>query len=201
MDSGFRRSGRVFYQPVCKNCRSCIPLRVPVARFKPSRSQKRTLKRNRDLTFDIGKPAPDGEKYLLYHNYLEQRHDGQQASDFNSFIEFLYDSPTDTLEFTYRDQNNTLIAVGLCDVTDEAISTMYFYFDPEQTKRSLGIYSALMEIEYARATNLDHYYLGYWIPQKDNMAYKARFQPAEILCTDSIWRPIDALSDNVNVAR
>lgn len=191
MDGGFRRSGRVFYQPVCQGCRACLPLRVPVQKFKPSRSQKRALRKNYDLKLSVGPPNPTSEKYDLYYRYLEKRHDGQQASDEESFIEFLYDSPTDTIELTYRDQQDNLIGVGLCDQTHQAISTMYFYFDPEHPKRSLGTFSALMEIQYARATNRQYYYFGYWIAEKENMAYKANYRPAEVLCTDSIWRPVE----------
>ena len=44
MDAGFRRSGRVVYQPACPTCRACMPIRVPVATFQPSKSQRRSLK-------------------------------------------------------------------------------------------------------------------------------------------------------------
>ena len=91
----------------------------------------------------------------------------------------------------YRNEEGALLAVGLCDETDEALSTMYFYFEPSEKKRSLGTFSALMEIEYARERGLGYYYLGYWIPHKQNMAYKAKFKPAEVLCTDSLWRKLD----------
>ena len=41
MDAGFRRSGDLFYQPICARCRKCTPIRVPVATFAPSASQRR----------------------------------------------------------------------------------------------------------------------------------------------------------------
>ena len=54
MDAGFRRSGDIIYQPVCRGCRSCLPLRVPVDQFAMNKSQRRCFKRNSDLTVTCG---------------------------------------------------------------------------------------------------------------------------------------------------
>ena len=56
MNAGFRRAGRVFYRPDCPTCTACVPIRVPVARFRPSRSQRRAIARNRDVQVKVGAP-------------------------------------------------------------------------------------------------------------------------------------------------
>src|SRR5437868_1847559 len=66
MDRGFRRSGRLIYQPVCENCRACIPNRIPVDRFVMSKSQRRCWRRNQDLIVEVAAPIPTDEKYDLY---------------------------------------------------------------------------------------------------------------------------------------
>jgi arginine-tRNA-protein transferase len=46
---GFRRSQNVLYRPSCAGCSACLSARIVVADFRPSRGQKRILRRNADL--------------------------------------------------------------------------------------------------------------------------------------------------------
>jgi arginyl-tRNA--protein-N-Asp/Glu arginylyltransferase len=66
------------------------------------------------------------------------------------------------------------------DRLERALSTVYFYFDPEFAPLSPGTWSALYEIHLAQQWRLSHYYLGYYIPGCPSMNYKARFRPCEI---------------------
>jgi arginine-tRNA-protein transferase len=188
MDAGFRRSGRVIYQPVCGGCRDCIPIRVPVERFAPSKSQRRCWRRNQDLVAAVGRPEPTAEKHALYQCYRRQWHGSADGHDWETFVSFLYESPVETAEFCYRDGSGRLLGVGICDVCPRSLSSVYFYFDPEFASRRLGTFSALWEIAWARDRGIPHYYLGYWILGCGAMAYKADFRPCEMLGTDGVWR-------------
>jgi leucyl-tRNA---protein transferase len=95
----------------------------------------------------------------------------------------------DTIEFAYRDAAGKLLGVGLCDVCDESLSTVYFYHDPAESRRGIGTYSALYEIEHARRLGIPYYYLGFWIAACGKMNYKATFRPSEVLHPDGVWRP------------
>jgi len=188
MDTSFRRSGCVIYQPVCLNCRLCMPLRVPVRRFSPSKSQRRCWKRNQDLAVAIGDPTLTEEKCSLYQRYQCDRHYTEEQENLQMLSESLYTSPVPSVEFVYRTPDGRLMAVGICDLCDKALSSVYFFFDPSQRARGLGIFGALCEIEFAQRHGIEHYYLGYWVRGSRKMSYKSAFRPNEILCPDGQWR-------------
>ena len=189
LDAGFRRSGQVFYQPACPGCRACAALRVPVATFRASRSQRRVWKRNRDLTVSFGRPHLTEERRALYARYMAARHDREEVGTWEDLDDFLYRSPTDTVEMLYRDAGGRLLGVGVCDVTPRCLSSVYFYFDPADSPRGLGTFSSLVEIRAAESMGLPYYYLGFWVNGCRKMEYKARFRPHEVLGTDGRWRP------------
>jgi leucyl-tRNA---protein transferase len=188
MDRGFRRSGKLIYQTVCADCRECVPIRVLVDQFVPGKSQRRIWRRNRDLSVKVGVPTISGEKFEMYCRYLQQRHATEDAGDYESFRRFLYDSPVDTAEFIYRDGAGKLIAVGICDLCAQSLSSVYFYFDPVESRRSMGVFGLLWEIQFARKHGIPYYYLGYWVKGCGKMEYKADYRPFELLGAAGEWR-------------
>ncbi|HEX2971957.1 MAG TPA: arginyltransferase [Tepidisphaeraceae bacterium] len=187
MDANFRRSGCIFYQPICRGCRACMQIRIPVGRFTPSKSQRRCWRRNQDLDVTAAVPRPTDEKFALYCKYLNQRHDGLMPDERASFEAFLYNSPVDTIEVCYRTNVGRLLAVGICDVCSSSLSSVYFYFDPAEAHRSLGTFGAMYEIDLTRHLGIPYYYLGYWIKECRTMQYKASFRPCQILHPDGLW--------------
>jgi leucyl-tRNA---protein transferase len=195
MDAGFRRSGKVVYQPGCRGCRQCVSMRVPVARFAPSKSQRRSVRRNQDVRVTVGAPAADEEKFALYQKYITQWHGKESSGEddsFESFVAFLYQSPVTTVEYQYRDPAGKLLGVGICDLCEQSLSSVYFYHDPDQARRGLGTFSAMYEISECVTRGVPYYYLGYWVDGCTTMAYKATYRPHQILYPDGIWRDADA---------
>lgn len=192
MDAGFRRAGRVVYQPVCAGCRECVPIRVPVSEFGPSKSQRRAWRRNQDLRVEWRgvesvTEREREERYQLYRRYYEEWHAGE-ACGFDQFGMLYYYSCVPTVEFTYRDEGGELVALGWCDVGEKSVSSVYFLFDPARAERSVGTFGALVEIEFARQMRIPYYYLGYWVAGCGEMSYKARYRPYELLGLDGEWR-------------
>lgn len=182
MDLGMRRSGALIYRPLCPTCRRCQPFRVDVEKFELSRSQKRVQKRCDGMfTVDIGRPVSDAEHLSLYARYQAGQHgsDGQTADE-DSYERFLCESVADTWELTWRDRAGALAAVGIVDVVPSGISTVYFYWDPVLRDLSLGVYSALYEIELCRKWDKRYYYLGYLVAGSKTMSYKASYSGGEV---------------------
>ena len=79
--------------------------------------------------------------------------------------------------------------VSIIDVLPDGLSSVYTFFDPEQTGAAYGTYNILWQLTQCRALGLPYLYLGYWIAESPKMAYKARFRPIEGLI-DGEWREL-----------
>nr|MBM4111718.1 arginyltransferase [Phycisphaerae bacterium] len=181
MDQGFRRTGTMLYAPACETCSACIPLRVPVDEFTPSKSQRRVLRRNADVQVTVRRPEADDATYALYRRYLEHQHPGSELdSTRDSYRESYVATCVDTHQIDFS-LNGTLIGFSIVDVCATSLSAVYHAFDPDFARRSLGVYSALTEITLAQQMGIPYYYLGYWIAQSPAMAYKADYRPHEIM--------------------
>jgi len=90
-------------------------------------------------------------------------------------------------EWLYFD-GEQLVGVALMDETPNAISLVYFFYDPAWVALSPGTFSILVQLNYARERGKAYAYPGYWIAENRSMAYKDRFAPFEILA----GRPADA---------
>ena len=187
MDYGFRRSGRFFYRPQCDGCRQCTPLRVPVAGFTPSRSQRRCWLRNQDLVVHSGVPELTPEKHELYQRYVAAKHADDSAMDVAALNDFLYNRVVETVEFTCREPAGRLLAVGICDMFADAISSVYCFYNVQERRRGLGTFTALKEIEYARERGLGYYYLGFLVRDCPSMCYKASYRPNELFDASQQW--------------
>lgn len=190
LDQHYRRSGWVVYRPECSACEACQPIRVPVATFRPSKSQRRALNRNKDVEVELGPACATAEKLDLHNRFVNHRFDRGDSvfQSLDTYEEVFGASPITTQEMRYR-IDGRLVGLGLIDVLPNVISSVYFYFDPNESARSLGTFSAVREIELARVTNREYVYLGYYIASCREMNYKARFQPCELLHEDGVWRP------------
>jgi len=190
MDRYFRRSGTVLYRPVCPDCRECRPIRVPVADFVPSKSQRRVLRRNEDVQIRITRLRGTREKLSIYKDYLASQHNGRSDTAREDFARFLYTSCVDTVELEYRVRGR-LVAGSIVDACARSLSSVYAYFDPAFSSRSLGTFSALQEIRLCSQMNIPYYYIGFYVADCPSMRYKARFKPHEIMTPGCEWSPAD----------
>jgi len=179
---GFRRSGMSFYRNVCPGCDLCVPIRLDVSTFRPSRSMKHLDRLNADLGLSLVEAGLAADRFELYRDYSEARHgeDGKTPVTIRSYASFLIASPLDSTRITeYRDAEGRLVATGYLDVLPEGLSSVYFAFDPAEGRRSVGTWSVMRELRLAAELGKRWYYLGFWVPGSRKMDYKARFSPFE----------------------
>lgn len=182
---GWRRFGVEFFRPACVNCVKCRSLRVLVNEFEPSKSQRRTRRTNAHLDLVVQRPSVTTEHLHLFNAYHADMHVRrgwpQQEMTADRYAKTYLAAPGDfTREFLYFD-GGTLVAVGLVDVTDDSLSSLYFFHDPARRSSALGVFSLLEELRFARERGLRHHYLGYCVAECQSMAYKAQYRPHEIL--------------------
>ena len=120
--------------------------------------------------------------YRRYHRFMAEHRgwseDTISGGDYyDSFVGGGADYASQWLYFAGEE----LVGVSLMDETPNAISLVYFFYDPVWRPLSPGTFSILVQLDYARQRGKDYAYPGYWIAENRSMDYKKRFRPFEVL--------------------
>lgn len=174
--SGYRRNGNILYNMHCSECQACVPLRIEPQEFLPNRSQKRNWSRNQDITVETSPLAYSPENLALLEKFLSMRYPGRDSSPLEYYSGFFVNHITTTVEFRYR-AGTRLIGVAIVDLSTAWLNVVFFYFEPEEGKRSPGTFNILYLIDFCRRKQIKFIYLGYWIKEVKAMRYKANFKP------------------------
>ena len=205
---GFRRSQNVAYRPSCLDCRACVSVRVVADEFRPSGSQKRTLKSFSDLEVTECRPWATAEQFELLRHYLAHRHPGggMAAMDETDFADMVEHTAVSSFVIEYREPSTggrpgRLVAACLTDRQGDGLSMIYSFYDPEIEGRSgLGNFVILDHIRRAVRAGLPFVYLGYWVAGSERMQYKVRFRPLERLSPEG-WRRMDDAEQDAHIAK
>ena len=182
---GWRRFGCYYFHPICNGCNECKSLRIDANKFKASKSQRKSIKRNAETEIIIQKPTMTQahiDLYNKYHNFKQKKDDWSHRNISlreykENFVEGAYEFGKEVLYI----RDGQIIGVDLLDILEDGISSIYFYYDPDYSRLSLGVYSLLYQIELAKVLELRWIYLGYWVKGCKAFEYKSNFKPQEIL--------------------
>ena len=193
---GFRRSQNIAYRPACERCDACVSARIPASDYVFSRSERRVVDRNSDLSRHLVEAEATIEQFELLRRYLLARHaeGGMADMTWPDYVAMVEDTAARTHLIEYRLASSDrgpgdLVGCVLIDVLADGLSMVYSFYEPDMAKRSLGSFIILDHVIQANMAGLPYVYLGYWVPGSPKMAYKARFKPIEVLQPGG-WAPM-----------
>lgn len=184
--AGYRRNGNCLYAMRCAGCSACIPIRLHRATFRPNRNQRRIEKRNADIVVSITGLAQDEENLQLCQKFLDRRYPQKNNTALGYYEGFFLNGIVDTLRLEYR-LAGRLVGAAIVDIGDNWLNAVYFYFDPDEGRRSLGTFNILNLLDLCREREIDYLYLGYYIQEVPAMSYKSSFRP-HYLYLDGCWQ-------------
>jgi len=178
---GYRRFGKMFFRPICQECNECQSIKIDVDNFTFSSSQKRVLKKAANFEIIISTPNLTQEHLNLfekYHLFMKNKKDWEynDITAQNYYSSFVNGHNDFGYEILYFDKDR-LIGVDLVDMLEDGISSIYFYYDPDYAKYSLGRYSLYNQIKIAKQNNKKWIYLGYYVKDCPSLSYKSHYKP------------------------
>ncbi len=185
----FFRYNLGFYE---NEIRAVQPLRVALFEFILSKSQRRILKRNRDLQTFVRPIVIDAEKENLFRRHKRRFKRDAPRSIYDFLDASAANTPCEAMEICVYDEEQ-LLAASFFDVGETAISSVYAIFAPEEAVRSLGILTMLLEIDFAVKSDKRFYYSGYAYAGNSFYDYKKRFSALERFDWCENWEKFQAV--------
>lgn len=181
IERGYRRFGKMYFRPICPTCHECQSIKIDVANFQLSKSQRRVLRKASKIKSYIQRPSVTQEHLSLfdkYHIYMH-KHKGWEYQEttfghyYSSFVSGHQEFGYEILYF----YDEELIGVDLIDILPDGISSIYFFYDPDYREYALGKLSLLNQILYAKETKKQWIYLGYYVEGCSSLSYKSDYKP------------------------
>lgn len=183
--AGYRRNGNCLYNMHCAQCCACIPIRLKPQNFKPNRNQRRVIKKNRDLSIRLAPVDMDADNMKLCDRFLQARYPQEHNTADGYYSGFFCNTIVDSVRIEFL-LKGKLVGGSIIDIGGNWINAVYFYFDPDESARSLGTFNILTLIEMCLDYGIDYLYLGYFIKGVQAMSYKKHFRPHELFL-DGKW--------------
>lgn len=188
---GDRRQGVLLYRPACGHCQACVPIRLDVAAFVPTRGQTRAWRTGlRRLAVRLARPSADAQRARLYNLHKRERNLDSEDREITEleYSAFLVETCADTWELSYW-LGEELVGIAVFDRSVRALSAVYCHYNPRVAGLSVGVFSVMQQLELCRQWNLQWLYLGYVVDDCQAMRYKAGYLPHDRLLA-GVWTTV-----------
>lgn len=196
LHKGWFRSSFMMYKSeiLCINSglSSIVNIRIDLEKFIPKKRHRKIIRKN-DSRFEVSIQSLNisFEADQLYQ---------QQKQKFQGFIhnnlkDYLFATmemvPYNTKQLEVRFEGK-LIALSIIDIGLSSIASILGLYDLNFKEYSLGNYTMLKEMEFAKDSGLKWYYPGYILDQESSFNYKLKFSECQYMNEDSEWLPFSA---------
>jgi arginine-tRNA-protein transferase len=186
---GWRHFGNIFFRyNITQHEQQWVhvfPLRVDIASFSPSKSQRKIKRKFEQLLLNSteGLEVTIQPLKLTDASYaLFERHKQRFANNIPENIYIFLGNESERLKeelvsmlSIYR--KGELIAESYFSCGEQSISSIYGMFHPDFNTLSLGLVTMLLELEYAEKLEKVFYYQGYVYSAPSFYDYKLKFRP------------------------
>ena len=180
--TGWRHQGTLFFRyshwPTEGIEHQIMPVRLNLTAFTPSKSQRRVIRHNEDLQWEIAPAEFSNDMHEIFALHSSRFHENVPQSLFDFLGHAPASTPCECLMLKAI-LNGRLIAVSFMDLGDQDVSSSYAIFDPAYSDRSLGTLTLLREIEHARMLGRRYLYHGYATRTPSHYDYKKTFNALE----------------------
>lgn len=184
MNSGHRRSRNVYSRIRSEIYESeevtVLPLRIVIDKFFLSKSQKKTINKNKDLKHSFKRLRLTPEIDELFEKHKTRLKDKERIPEELGIFVGEFQNPAFTLQCEVRDKNK-LVALSFLDIGSVTTSGVYAMFDLDYSHRRLGIYTMLLEILFTKEKGRKYYHPGLVYSKPSYYDYKRTFHGMEYL--------------------
>ncbi|MCB0661802.1 MAG: GNAT family N-acetyltransferase [Saprospiraceae bacterium] len=171
---------------------SAIWLRVPLSNYHFKKSLRKVInKAKSEFTVSYRKANLDEEREALYRKYTTAFKGRLPVTLRSSLLDGENMNPFNSFEVNVH-HGDKLIAYSIFDSGRNSITSITGVYDPDYSQYSLGLFTMLMEIEYAMEHGYEYFYPGYFVPGNERFNYKLRTGQSEFYELKSkSWLPIE----------
>ncbi|WP_337870204.1 arginine-tRNA-protein transferase [Meiothermus sp.] len=183
---GWRHFGEYFFRYSQTRSQTVLPLRVRLAGFVLRRSQQRVLRKNQDIQLKLQPAFVNAQVEALFARHKTRFSHSIPQSIYNFISRHPTHIPCRCHSLTLHHQGR-LVGISYLDEGAQATSSVYQCFDPDLSRRSLGILMIVHSILLSRACGKAYYYPGYAYLEPSEYDYKKRLGALEYFDWRGNW--------------